>query len=134
MQVASRLAGREPFDGLRCRGIPLEAVIIDVVSCRRTAADVFYRLFRLRPLSPATLGATCPGGLPEEWTSEAISVPRGARSRVESKLAEFEAEFAVYTFLQRVEREIGDHLQRRPGAAHPAAHALSARDRGAAHA
>lgn len=131
MQVASRLASLEPLDGLSYRAVPLEAVVVDVTPCRRTAADVFYRFFRLRPLSPAALGAPCPEGPPDEWTSEAISIPRRPRSHMESKLSDFEAEFAVYTFLQRVERDIDDRVQRVqrfPGATHRGARARSADD------
>lgn len=133
MQVASRLASLEPLDGLRYRAVPIEAVVVDVMPCRRTAADVLFRLFRLRPLSPAPLAAPCPDGLPVEWTSDAISIPREPGSRVRSKLSEFEAEFAVYTFLQRVEREIDHYLQRLPGTAHRAARARSTDGRGAAY-
>jgi hypothetical protein len=117
MQVACRLASLEPIEELHCRGLPLEAVAIDVTSCHRTAADVFHRVYRIRPLSRTMPGTPRSDGLPEEWTCGAISMPRGPRKRVESKLSEFETEFALYTFLQRVGREIESCLQRLPDAA-----------------
>ena len=105
MRVAVRLAGLDPVSELGYRGVPLEATAVDVIPCRRTAADVVYRFFRLRPLRPEHDAAPV-DGLPEEWTSEAISIPRHLRKGVGPGLTKFEAEFALHTLLQRVEREI----------------------------
>ncbi len=111
MALAVRLARLDPVDGLHYRTLPLEAVIIDVIPCRGTAADVFYRFFRLRPLGPAVSGPGRPVELPEEWSSEAVSMPRRPHKGVYDKLTGFETDFAVYTLLRRVEREIDEHLR-----------------------
>lgn len=112
MQVACQLASLEPIDELCYRQVALEAVVIDVAPCRRSVAGVFYRCFRLRPLNRAVPGTPCRNGLPEEWTSEAISIPRQSRDGMESQLSRFETEFAVHTFLRRVECEIDALLDR----------------------
>ncbi|OPZ41908.1 MAG: hypothetical protein BWY94_02281 [Actinobacteria bacterium ADurb.BinA094] len=128
MRVAVRLAGLDPVSELGYRGVALEATAVDVTPCRRTAADVFYRFFRLRPLRPGHDAAPV-DGLPEEWTSEAISIPRHLRKGVGPGLAKFEAEFALHALLQRVEREI-DALQE--SAARPTARPRAQRTREAA--
>lgn len=111
LPLASRLASLEPLEELRCHGVPLEALVLDVRPCRRTVADVFYRFFRLRPL-PEADGVPSLAELPEEWESEAISIPREAPDAAGTKLSRFETEFALHTFLERVEGEIGAHLRR----------------------
>ena len=128
MRVAVRLAGLDPVSELGYRGVPLEATAVDVIPCRRTAADVVYRFFRLRPLRPEHDAAPV-DGLPEEWTSEAISIPRRLRKGVGPGLARVEAEFALHALLQRVEREIAA-LQE--SAAGPTARARAQRTREAA--
>ena len=123
MRVAVRLAGLDPVSELGYGGVALEATAVDVIPCRRTAADVVYRFFRLRPLRPEHDAAPV-DGLPEEWTSEAISIPRQVRKGVGPGLARVEAEFALHALLQRVEREIEARQQ---SAAAPTARARKSR-------
>ena len=105
-EVAAKLARLEVIDDLRYRDVHVEADAVDVTPCHETAADAFFRFYRVRPLgwSP-TLAAGHPG-LPQEWKSDAIAIPRRAHDGFNGGLARVETEFAVRSFLCRVERDI----------------------------
>lgn len=105
LQVAAKLAKLEVIADLCYRGVAVEADAVDVTPCHATAAATCYRFCLLRPVRwPALRPPRC--RVPREWKSEAISIPRRVREGLETELARFETEFAIYTFLQGVERAI----------------------------
>jgi len=112
MQVAAKLARLEVIADLYYRGVRIEADAVDVTPCRKTVSGAFFRFFLLRPVSSPLSGLAHRVRLPEEWRSEAISIPRHAHPGLDDGLAHFETEFATCTFLQRIEHEIDGALQR----------------------
>jgi len=105
-QVAARLARLEIIDDLRYREVHVEADAVDVTPCHETAADAFFRFYRLRPVGWSPVHPACDVGLPAEWKSEPIPIPRQAHEGFNGGLARVETEFAVRSFLCRVERDI----------------------------
>lgn len=105
-QVAARLARLEIIDGLRYRDVHVEAEAVDVTPCHETATDAFFRFYRLRPVGWSPAQSAAGAGLPEEWKSEAIPIPRQAHEGFNGGLARVETEFAVRSFLCRIERDI----------------------------
>jgi hypothetical protein len=112
MQVATKLAKLEVIADLRYRGVQVEAGAVDVTPCHETSSDAFFRFILLRPVRRPLSEAPHRLGLPERWMSAAISIPRRSHGGLDGGLAHFETEFAIRTFLQRVEREIDDLLRR----------------------
>lgn len=111
-EVAARLARLEIIDDLRYRDVHVEADAVDVTPCHATAADAFFRFYRLHPADCTPGDGACHPGLPHEWKSEAIAIPRHAHAGFDAGLARVETEFAVRSFLCRVERDIDALLQR----------------------
>ena len=105
-QVAARLARLEIIDDLRYRDVHVEAEAVDVTPCHETAADAFFRFYRLRPVGWSPAQAACDVGLPEQWKSEAIPIPRHAHEGFNGGLARVETEFAVRSFLCSIEHDI----------------------------
>jgi len=104
--VAAKLVRLEPVAELRYRDVPLEARTVDVRSSCPGAVGRLYRFFVVRP--PAETASPHPADharLPG-WHSDVFIVPHLERKTAIAQLSEFECEFAVRTFLQRVEREI----------------------------
>ncbi len=111
-QVAALLARLEAIADLRCRDVRLEADAVEVTPCYETAADAVFRFYRLRPVDAAAAGARFLPGLPQEWKSEPIPIPRHAHAGFDAGLAHMETEFAVRSFLCKVERNIDALLER----------------------
>lgn len=111
-QVAAKLARLEVIGDLRCRDVPLEADAVEVTPCHETSADAVFRFYRLRPVDCGSAEATRLPALPKEWKSEPIPIPRHAHAGFDAGLSHMETEFAVRSFLCRVERDIDALLQR----------------------
>ena len=112
LQVAGKLMDRETISDLRYREVCLQAKVVDVSPCQDSLGSSFYRYFVLRPTSwPAQ---PLPGGnpVPAEWRSEVLTLPRKEGDGLMTRLAPFEAVFAVRSFLLGVEREIDGVLKR----------------------
>jgi len=105
-EVAARLARLEVIADLRYRDVHVEADAVDVTPCHETAADAFFRFYRLRPVGWSPVQGACDVGLPKEWKSEPIPIPRHAHVGFGGGLARVETEFAVRSFLCRVERDV----------------------------
>lgn len=113
-QIAAKLARLEVMRDLRCRDVRLEADAVEVTPCHETAADAVFRFYRVRPVGTPTSEQACLPGLPREWKSEPIPIPRHAHAGFDAGLAHMETEFAVRSFLCKVERDI-DALVARTG-------------------
>lgn len=109
-EVAAMLARLENLGDLRYREIRLRARAVDVTPCDGEENGRFFRYFVLRALGRPLLQ---PGlEAPEEWRSEVLIMPRSADHERMARLGEFEVEFAVRSFLTRVEQEIDAVLGR----------------------
>ena len=112
LRVAQRLLKLEAVGDLSYRGVPLEVDAVDVTPCSGSHPEIFYRYYLLRLATP--LPQDLPGGhgTPLEWRSEVLILPRTQGGGMMTRLATFEAEFAVRSFLRTVEREIDIVLAR----------------------
>jgi hypothetical protein len=110
LQLAEKLLALEILTDLRYRGVEVKADAVDVTPCHETHGVKSYRFFVLRP-------ADCPaapppaGEVPREWRSEVLILPSEGEGLM-GRMAPFEAEFAVRSFLRHVEREIDGLLGR----------------------
>jgi hypothetical protein len=106
LQVAERLLELEQIGDLRYHSVPVEVDAVDITSCSGHR-DTFYRYYLIRPA--AAFVETLPTDHRREaleWHSEVLILPRARGEGMMTRLAPFEAEFAVRSFLRRVEHEI----------------------------
>lgn len=110
-EVAARLASLEGQTDLRYRDVVMQARTVDRVPQRENGDDSFYRLYVLQALAWPPLRLPQHHRLPGEWSSEAVTLPRPPAD-AHARLAYFETEFAIRSFLHRVEREIDSVFRR----------------------
>ena len=105
-QVAARLARLEIIDDLRYRDVHVEADAVDVTPCHETAADAFFRFYRLRPVGWSPVHPACdartPGGVEERADPHPAPGTRGLQRRSRARRDRVRRP----SFLCRVERDI----------------------------
>jgi hypothetical protein len=106
LQVAQRLFKLDGIRDLSYRGVPLEADAVDITPCDENRAKAFYRYYIARPTASFVQALSSGSGATLQWRSEVLILPRVQGDGMMARLAPFEAEFAVRSFLRRVEREI----------------------------
>jgi len=110
--IAKLLARLEVIPDLRYREVRLQADAVEVTPCHEIAAEAVFRFYRLHAVDCAPSDGTYHPGLPREWKSEPIPIPRHAHAGFDAGLARMETEFAVRSFLCNVERDIDALFQR----------------------
>ena len=110
--VAKLLARLEVIPDLRYRDVRMQADAVEVTPCHEIAAEAVFRFYRLHTVDSAPGEGTCHPGLPREWKSEAIPIPRHAHAGFDAGLARMETEFAIRSLLCRVEQDIDALLHR----------------------
>jgi hypothetical protein len=109
--VAARLVGLEAREELSYRGVVMQALAVDRAPRHTNGDGCFYRLYVLQALAWPPLSLPRHHGAPHEWMSEVLTLPRSPAD-ARDKLMRFEVEFAIRSFLYRIEREIDEVFRR----------------------
>jgi hypothetical protein len=110
-EVAARLARLEAREELSYRGVVMHALVVDRMPQRTNGGGCFYRLYVLQALAWPPLSLPQHHRSPYEWRSEVLTLPRPPAD-ARDRLMRFEVEFAIRSFLYRIEREIDEVFQR----------------------
>ncbi len=110
-EAAARLARLEAREELSYRGVVLQALAVDRLPQRENGNGCFYRLYVLQALAWPPLCLPQRHRTPCEWRSEVLTLPRPPAD-ARDRLMRFEVEFAIRSFLHRIEREIDEAYRR----------------------